>query len=124
MLEHVTPASYIELTTRAQAFGRDLEAAIQRGGIGARVVSVGPLLGLYVGSGRDPIETPTNYVEAKAIIDQGIYPLFFHALLRRGVAMAPGAYEIMFVSMSHSDEILAEVVAKATEASLEVAASR
>jgi hypothetical protein len=30
----------------------------------------------------------------------------------------------MFVSMSHSDEILAEVVAKATEASLEVAASR
>jgi glutamate-1-semialdehyde 2,1-aminomutase len=123
VLESLTPASYVELTERAQGFGRDLEAAIQSGGLRARVVSVGPLLGLYVGSGEHPLEAPTNYVEAKAIIDQGIYPSFFHALLRRGVAMAPGAYEILFVSLSHTDAILAEAVVMAAAASLEVASS-
>jgi len=123
VLESVTPASYGTLTQRAQAFGADLEAAIRRGGLSACVASVGPLLGLYVGTHSASISTPTNYEEAKAIIAEGIYPEFFHAMLRRGVAMAPGAYEILFVSMSHTDEILAEVVAMAEEASLEVAAS-
>jgi glutamate-1-semialdehyde aminotransferase len=64
-----------------------------------------------------------NYPEARAIAELGVYPHLFHALLRRGVAMAPGAYEILFLSMAHTDAMLEEIVELAGEAATEVAAS-
>ena len=38
---------------------------------------------------------------------------FFHAMLRRGVALAPGAYEILFPGLAHTDEVVDEVLAAA-----------
>ncbi|CAB4766159.1 unannotated protein [freshwater metagenome] len=38
----------------------------------------------------------------------GIYPKVFHELLTRGVALAPGAYEVLFPSLAHSAEDLAQ----------------
>ena len=55
------------------------------------------------------------------IADTGIYPAFFHAMLRRRVALAPGAYEILFVSMAHTDAELDRVVTAAGEVAVEVA---
>jgi len=43
-------------------------------------------------------------------------------MLERGVALAPGAYEILFVSFAHSGDDLADAVKRAGEAS-EVAAN-
>ena len=48
--------------------------------------------------------------------DEARYAKLFHALLDRGVAMAPGAYEVMFPGLAHTDDVLAEVAAAATEA--------
>ena len=49
----------------------------------------------------------------------GRYPAFFHGMLERGIAMAPGPWEVLFPSLAHSDEDL-----RATfEAAHEVAAS-
>ena len=45
-----------------------------------------------------------NYDEAKAAADNGIYPKVFHGLLDRGIAIAPGAYEVLFPSLAHTDE--------------------
>jgi glutamate-1-semialdehyde aminotransferase len=42
-------------------------------------------------------------------------------MLERGVALAPGAYEILFVSLAHGADDLAATVHKAAEAA-EVAA--
>jgi glutamate-1-semialdehyde 2,1-aminomutase len=39
-----------------------------------------------------------------------------HGLLDRGVAIAPGAYEVMFPGVAHSEEIVASVVERAGEA--------
>jgi glutamate-1-semialdehyde 2,1-aminomutase len=100
VLSSVTPADYEELTSRAQRFGRELCGAIRDGGLWACVPAVGPLLGLYVAPPGD-WSAPYDYAGAKAIADTGIYPAFFHAMLRRRVALAPGAYEILFVSMAH-----------------------
>jgi glutamate-1-semialdehyde 2,1-aminomutase len=47
-----------------------------------------------------------------------LYARFFHAMLKRGVAMAPGAYEAMFVGLAHTDEIIDEIVAVAKESAL------
>ncbi len=41
-------------------------------------------------------------------------------MLRRGVALAPGAYEVMFPGMAHDEGVLARVVEAAGEAAAEV----
>ena len=46
---------------------------------------------------------------------------FFHAMLRRGVALAPGPYEVMFPGMAHDERVLSRVVEAAAEAAAEVA---
>ena len=123
VLENVDAHDYEGLTTRAQRFAEQLAAAISEGGLWACAPSAGPLVGLYVGPpGMDQI-APSNYAESKAIASTGIYPAFFHAMLDRGVALAPGAYEVMFISLAHSAEDLDRTVSLAREASAAVAAS-
>jgi glutamate-1-semialdehyde 2,1-aminomutase len=114
VLTHVTPALYQELAERVAHFARDLREVIEGAGLYARTPVVGPLAGLYLA--REPFEDPVDYASSRACVQNGLYREFFHAMLRRGVALAPGAYEILFVSMAHTDEDLARVVAAAAEA--------
>jgi glutamate-1-semialdehyde 2,1-aminomutase len=44
-------------------------------------------------------------------------------MLRRGVALAPGPYEILFPGMAHDDAVLGRVVEAAGEAATEAAAA-
>jgi glutamate-1-semialdehyde 2,1-aminomutase len=52
----------------------------------------------------------------------GTYGRLFHAMLRRGVALAPGPYEILFPGLAHDEPVLARVVEVAGEAAAEVTA--
>jgi glutamate-1-semialdehyde 2,1-aminomutase len=123
VLTHVGPADYDALAARAAVFAKDLEAAVAAGGLAVVAPSVGPLVGLFVAPGRDgPIEAPRDYEGAKSLAGNGVYPRFFHALLRRGVSLAPGAYEILFPGLEHDETVLARVVEAAGEAAAEVAA--
>ena len=74
----------------------------------------GALVGLHFGA-----EAATDYVTAQRT-DTARYAAFFHAMLDRGVALAPGAYEVMFPGLAHSDEIVDQVgaAARAAAASL------
>jgi glutamate-1-semialdehyde 2,1-aminomutase len=81
---------------------------------------IGPLVGLFLSPGG-PIDAPVDYVTAHALASNGVYPRFFHAMLRRGVALAPGAYEVMFPGLSHGDDVLDRVVAASGESAAEVA---
>ena len=38
-----------------------------------------------------------------------LYAAFFHAMLREGVALAPGAYEALFVGLAHTDDVLDQI---------------
>jgi glutamate-1-semialdehyde 2,1-aminomutase len=120
VLNLVTPSDYVELSRRVATFAANLEAAIASSGLVARCPTQGPLMGLFLS--RTPFEAPTNFVEAKVHCENGLYRPFFHAMLERGVALAPGAYEILFVSLAHSTDDLAATVLKAAEAA-EVAAT-
>ena len=42
-------------------------------------------------------------------------------MLDRGVALAPGAYEVLFPGLAHTDAVLDEIVAVAAEAATAVA---
>ncbi len=121
VLELVTPAHYEQLSQRVEGFATALVEAIGAAGLHAVAPHVGPLLGLYLS--REPLEAPTDFAGAKAIGDNGLYPGFFHAMLDRGVALAPGAYEILFVSMAHGDAELERAVEAAGEAARVVAAT-
>ena len=123
VLDSIGPSDYEELSARVQRFAAALESALIDGGLWAAVPTVGPLAGLYVGPADAGFEVPTDYAASKLIAASGVYPHLFHSLLRKGVAMAPGAYEILFVSMAHSDAQLEEAIELAGEAAIEVAAS-
>jgi glutamate-1-semialdehyde 2,1-aminomutase len=120
VLTEVTGDDYVALESRAASFAANLAAAIVQGGLGANVPVIGPLVGLFL-SPNGPIGAPFDYETAHSLASNGVYPRFFHAMLRRGVALAPGAYEVMFPGLSHDDEVLDRVVAAAGEASAEVA---
>ena len=63
---------------------------------------------------------PLTTKAARPIAGGDTYARFFHAMLRRGVALAPGAYEVMFPGMAHDEDVLARVVEAAGEAAAEV----
>ena len=46
---------------------------------------------------------PSSTTTARSAAANGIYATFFHAMLERGVALAPSAYEVAFCSLAHGD---------------------
>ena len=121
VLTHVGPADYDALSARVAVFAKDLEVAVAAGGLAVSAPAVGPLVGLFVASeAAGPIEAPRDYEGAKALAGNGTYPRFFHAMLRRGVALAPGAYEVLFPGLAHDEAVLACVVEAAGDAAAEV----
>jgi glutamate-1-semialdehyde 2,1-aminomutase len=124
VLGEVGPADYAALSARVALFAKDVETAIAGGGLAVIAPSVGPLVGLFVAPAKEgPLAPPDDYMAAKAIAGNGVYGRFFHAMLRRGVALAPGPYEVMFPGLAHDDAVLARVVEAAGEAAAEVAAA-
>ncbi len=102
--------SYGRLEAKTKRLADGLQLVLDNAGFPAVVSRIGTLVGLFCGT-----SAPTNYDEACST-DEAAFARLFHAMLDRGVAMAPGAYEIMFVGLSHTDEIIDEVIAIAREA--------
>jgi glutamate-1-semialdehyde 2,1-aminomutase len=121
VLNEVSDGDYAELGSRVASFAGKLAASIEAGGLAVSVPVVGPLAGLFLAPGGATIAPPVDYLTAHELASNGVYPRFFHAMLRRGVALAPGAYEVMFPGLSHDDGILDLVVSAAGEAAAEVA---
>lgn len=120
VLELATPARYEALALTVSTFASALEAAINETGLHCVIPVEGPLMGLYLS--REATTPPQNIEDARRLCDNGLYQPFFHAMLDRGIALAPGSYEIMFVSMAHSDADLDRCISAAAEAAREVLA--
>ena len=110
-LDELTDDVYLELGARAQRLAALFGQACAAANIAAVFPVVGTLVGMYFGSGA----APTNFVEAKTT-DERVYRTFFHAMLSEGVALAPGAYEALFVGLAHTDDVLDEIGAAAGRA--------
>jgi glutamate-1-semialdehyde 2,1-aminomutase len=123
VLGAVGPEDYAALARRAAVFAADLERAVSAGGLAARTTAVGPLVGLLVGPPGADIEPVETMDDVRAVVAGGAYAPFFHALVARGVMLAPGAYEVLFPGLAHTDADLALAVEAAGEAAAEVAAS-
>ena len=68
-------------------------------------------MGMYLGDG----DVPVDFAEAKTT-DEAAYARFFHAMLAEGVAMAPGAYEAIFVGAAHDDAVIDRIIEAASVA--------
>ena len=116
ILEQLTPDAYSALTEISAYLQAGLTAAFDDAGVEACVPRVGPLLGLFFGS-----EPPTDFDSAKTICDNGMYQRFFHGMLSRGVAFAPGAYEAVFTSLAHTNTELDATIEACREVAKEMA---
>lgn len=103
-------AAYESLEASAAQLADGLLAAFDSAGLPALATRVGPLVGVYMGT-----EAPTDYQSARAT-DTTAYARFFHAMLERGVALAPGPYEIAFPGLAHTPAVVAAIVDRAHDA--------
>ena len=118
-LELLDDGAFDRLTATATRLADGLAGAFASAGLASTLPRVGSLLGLYFGDG--PVIPPTDFDEAKVLADNGRYPKVFHALLERGVALAPGAYEALFPSLAHDDAVVDETIEIAADAASAVA---
>ena len=102
----------MELAARARALSALLREACGAAGMTVQFPVVGTLVGMYFGQ-----TVPTNFDEAKKT-DEKMYARFFHSMLKHGVALAPGAYEALFVGLGHTDEVFTQLADAANAAAI------
>lgn len=108
-------AAYEQLRAAAARLVDVLQRAFDDAGIVATVSRASTLVGIHFGA-----SAPRTYDESKQT-DEDRYRRFFHGMLDRGVAMAPGAYEVLFCGLAHSDDVIDEIGRRAAEAAAEAA---
>ena len=98
----------IEKTTQALVQGLIAEA--QKAGVVFSAQSAGSMFGLYFRAAP-----PASFAEVMQC-DKDRFNKFFHAMLERGVYLAPSAYEAGFVSAAHGAAEIDATLAAAREA--------
>jgi glutamate-1-semialdehyde 2,1-aminomutase len=109
-LDLLDEAAYERIRSAAGRLADGLRKAFADAGIDVVVPHVSTLVGLHLGA-----TAPRTYDDARTT-DVDRYRRFFHAMLERGVAMAPGAYEVLFPGLAHTDDVIDEIVRRAGEA--------
>lgn len=102
--------AHARLNSTAERLADGLRSVMSEAGVPCTVPRVGPLVGCFFGD-TDPVD----FDSARLIADNGLYPRFFRGMLERGVALAPGAYEVMFPSLAHDETVLGHVLEAAAE---------
>ena len=110
VLAHLDKAAYAALEATATALADGLRAALAGAGLAAQVPRVGPLVGLFFTD--NPV---TDYASAQAA-DAKRYATFFHAMLDRGVYLAPSPFEALFPSLAHGPAEIDQILHAAAEA--------
>ncbi len=108
---------YADLAERAAALAATLADAFAAAGVAVHVPRTTTLVGLHLSA------TPAVDYETAKTTDEALYARFFHAMKRRGVLMAPGAYEVLFASPAHTAADLEILVAAAAESAREAVAT-
>ncbi|MFV0308142.1 MAG: glutamate-1-semialdehyde 2,1-aminomutase [Desertimonas sp.] len=118
-LGQLTPDVYMELSARSRRVAAALRDACADAGLAMQFPVVGTIFGVVAGD----VVPPTDFESAKRT-DEAVYAAFFQAMLAEGVALAPGAYEAVFVGLAHDDAVIDEIAAAAQRAAARVAAAR
>jgi len=112
MLDSLTPAVYAKLEKTAAKLEKGMRKVAQELGVAEKLTlhRVGSILTLFFNPG--PI---ADFDDVKKS-DGAAFNRWFHGLLKRGVFIAPAAFEAMFVSTAHTEKDLAKTLAAHREA--------
>ncbi|MEW6253797.1 MAG: aminotransferase class III-fold pyridoxal phosphate-dependent enzyme, partial [Planctomycetota bacterium] len=103
------PGFYEALAARTERLVRGLAAAAQDAGVTFSADAVGGMFGLYFAA-----RPPASFAEVMQC-DKEKFNRFFHAMLDRGIYLAPSAFEAGFVSAAHTDADIDATLAAARE---------
>ena len=109
------PGFYAQLSAATGQLMRGLEAAAGRHGVRFKTDSEGGMFGFYFADAL-----PRNYPDV-ARADVETFKRFFHAMLDRGVYLAPSMYEAGFVSAAHGPDVIAATLEAADAAFAQLA---
>ena len=107
--EIARPGFFDALAARTRGLVTGLVEAAQAAGVAMTADCEGGMFGFFFAA-----ELPQNYGEVMAT-DKDRFNRFFHAMLERGVYLAPALYEAGFVSAAHTHDDVAATVAAARE---------
>ncbi|MBC7700644.1 glutamate-1-semialdehyde 2,1-aminomutase [Aquabacterium sp.] len=104
------PGFFESLAQRTQSLVQGLVGAAQQAGVPLVGDSQGGMFGFFFAD-----SLPQHY---QAVMAHGSdkFNRFFHAMLERGVYLAPAMYEAGFVSAAHTDQDIADTVSAAAQA--------
>ncbi|MFQ5514369.1 MAG: glutamate-1-semialdehyde 2,1-aminomutase [Myxococcota bacterium] len=106
---------YEQLDARAERLARGLEALASAAGLPFCADALGGVLGFFFHAG--PIR---SYADAREA-DAERYRRFFHAMLKRGVYLAPSPFEATFLTTAHGDAEIDRVLETARQSFREAA---
>jgi glutamate-1-semialdehyde 2,1-aminomutase len=106
-----TPDFHAQLDRRTRLVTDGFAAAAAEAGVPLAINRICGMFGLFF---TDAAKVET-YAQATAC-DVATFNRFFHAMLARGVYLAPSAFEAGFVSIAHTDEVIAATIEAARAA--------
>jgi len=111
-LDQITkPGFYESLADKTKMLTEGMQAEADFAGIPFTTTAVGGMFGLYFSR----VKNIVNFEQSGAV-DVEMFRRFFHAMLDKGVYLAPSAYEAGFVSSAHTEEHLSATINAAKEA--------
>jgi glutamate-1-semialdehyde 2,1-aminomutase len=109
------PGFFEDLGKKVDFLVDGILAEARKAGVPMTANRVGGMFGLFFTSA----DKVSDYAAATAC-DQAAFRAFFHAMLRRGVYLAPSAFEAGFVSTAHSQADLEASITAAAESFKEI----
>ena len=104
-----TPGFFEQLGATARHLTEGLASAARKAGIVFSAQSVGGMFGIYFRAAP-----PTSYAEVMEC-DKAAFNHFFHAMLDKGIYLAPSAFEAGFVSAAHGKAEIEKTLQAAAE---------
>jgi glutamate-1-semialdehyde 2,1-aminomutase len=102
-------AAYPQLEAAGKRFIDGMERVFATHGVPHRTAHRGSMVGFFF-TDTDVVDLPTAKTS-----DTALYAKFFHAMLDRGVYLAPSQFEAGFLSLAHTDDEIDRTLAAADE---------
>ena len=105
----LVPGFFDKLSATTSALISGLRDEASRAAVAFSAESLGGMFGIFFRA-----KSPTTYAEVMSC-DKQAFNRFFHAMLERGVYLAPSAFEAGFVSAAHGPKEIEQTLAAARE---------
>jgi glutamate-1-semialdehyde 2,1-aminomutase len=99
------PGVYEQLSLAAATLAAAVAATGARVGVPVQATSIGSMWGFFVA------DAPVYDYKSAKLADTTRYAHFFHAMLERGIYLAPSQFETSFVSTAHDQQVVADSIA-------------